>query len=532
MKVIKLVASITLLLLSQLVSANVSLNSLFADHMVVQQKTKIPVWGWADPMEKVLVKASWGAEAETIAKADGSWSLKLKTPKAGGPFKIVISGKNRIVLEDVLAGEVWLCSGQSNMDFSMSKFTSDSREAKYQPLVEYIREEVKTANDPWLRHIEVAHTTSLNGKKNNFEGNWRSATAGHVGKITATGYFFAKELRKQLNVPIGLVECALGGTRIQPWLSEEAYAEDEEMKAFFDENRAEAKILTAEMSKEGYLDTVYQNKLKAWKANKKNLRKPWPSENPESDKQMPATLYNGMLLSIIPFAIKGVLWYQGESNSHYLENEYEKYFTKLINSWRADWKQADLPFYWTQLAAYHVPDERSDMGWASINDQLRRTLKLPNTGMAVLYDIGEAKDVHPHNKMDTGKRLALWALSNDYGVKVPAVSGPLYKSSKITDGKIEIKFNQVGSGLMVGEKKLSNPTVAVDESLKFFEIAGEDDIWKSADAKIISSNRIEVSSPEVEKPISVRYGWSSNPTGANLYNKEGLPASVFTSENN
>jgi sialate O-acetylesterase len=269
MKISRLVLALAFLMLPQLLSAKVSLNSLFADHMVVQQKSNIPVWGWADPLEKVEVKASWGAKSETIASADGSWSLKLKTPKAGGPFQMEITGSNRIVLEDVLSGEVWLCAGQSNMDFALSKFTSDSREEKYQPLVEAIREEVKTANDPWLRHIEVHQSTSLNEQKSNFEGKWRSATAEQVGKITATGYFFAKELRKELNVPIGLVECAWGGTRIQPWISEEAYAADEDLKAFFDQNRAEAKILTAQMSKEGFVDTTYENQLKAWKADKK-----------------------------------------------------------------------------------------------------------------------------------------------------------------------------------------------------------------------------------------------------------------------
>ena len=532
MKIKSLIVIVVLSILPQLLIANVSLNSLFADHMVVQQKTKIPVWGWADPMEKVLVEASWGAKSEVVTGPDGKWTVYLKTPKAGGPFHIAISGKNKIVLNDVLSGEVWLCSGQSNMDFSMSKFTSDSREVKYQPLVEYIREEVKTANDPWLRHIEVPQTTSLFGKKNNFKGNWRSVNADEIGKITATGYFFAKELRKQLNVPIGIVECSWGGTRIQPWISEEAYKANEDMKSYFEQDRLKAKKRIVEMNAEGYVDTVYQNKLKLWQANKKELRKPYPSGHPEKSKQMPATLYNGMLSSIIPFAVKGVLWYQGESNSHSIENEYEKYFTTLIKSWRAEWGQGNMPFYWAQLASYHVPDERSDNGWAMVNDQLRRTLKLRNTGMAVLYDLGEAKDVHPHNKMDTGKRLALWALRKDYNVKVPVVSGPLYKSHKIVDASIVIKFDQVGSGLMVGYKDLLEKTVPVDSSLTWFEIAAEDGIWKSAKAKIISKNKIEVSNREITEPTKVRYGWSSNPAGANLYNKEGLPASIFTSEEN
>lgn len=234
----------------------------------------------------------------------------------------------------------------------------------------------------------------------------------------------------------------------------------------------------------------------------------------------------------MPFKIKGgVLWYQGESNSHFLEEEYRGYFTALIKSWRADWNQEDLPFYWMQLANYEVPDKRSDLGWASVNNQLRQSLKLAHTGMAVLYDIGEAKDVHPHNKMDAGKRLALWALKNDYNVEVSAVSGPLYHSHKIKRNKIQITFSEVGEGLIVGHKHLLNPVSEVkNQPLKWFEIKGKDGEWYSAQAKIISKNKVEVWSEEGLMPMAVRYAWSSNPEGANLYNNHGLPASVFLTE--
>ncbi|MFC1763992.1 sialate O-acetylesterase [Planctomycetota bacterium] len=525
-----LIFGLLITVLPQLAYADIRLHGLFLDHMVVQRDTEIPVWGWADPGENVSVKAGWGAQAQVLTGADGSWSTRLKTPPAGGPFQVTFSGKNTIILNDVLSGDVWLCTGQSNMDFAMSKFVDDAREPRFQPLVEYIRHEVATVNDPWIRHIEVPRAHSLSEKKTNFEGTWVSANSEQVGVMTATGYFFAKTLRKHLEVPIGLLECSYGGTRIQPWLSEETYMADEQMKAYFEANRKEARAIIAEVNAADYKDTSYQEKYQQWVANEKRDPRPWPRQHPTVDKQMPATLYNGMISAIVPYAIKGALWYQGESNSHYKEELYGAYLTRLITSWRAQWDQGDFPFYWVQLAAYKQTDKRSDLGWALVNDQMRHALTLPNTGMAVLHDIGEPADVHPHNKIDAGKRLALWALQQDYGVNVPAVSGPLYKSSKVVNGKMLIKFDHVGSGLMVGHKVYLNNPMPVDMPLTWFEICGADHQWKKAIAKIVSKDAIEVSHPDIAAPTAVRYAWSSNPEGANLYNKEGLPAAVFSTE--
>lgn len=519
-----------LMTLPQFALADVSLNALFSDHMVIQREAEIPIWGWADPNEKVEVSGSWGKSAEVVTGADGTWKIKLKTPKAGGPFQIIITGKNRIVIDDVLSGEVWLCTGQSNMDFALEKFLNDSREPQYQPLVEHIREEVANANDDQLRHIEVFQNTSLYEKQTKFKGNWISAKGEDVKKITATGYFFAKELRKQLNVPIGLVECSWGGTRIQPWISEEAYSADKNMKEYFEANRKKIKKTIAIMNAEGYVDVDYERALANWKEKGEKGRKPRQAPHPKQDMQLPATLYNGMLNAIIPYAIKGAIWYQGESNAVYMPNVYEDYFTAMINGWRSDWNQGIFSFYWTQLAACKRGNDEADKGWATVNNELRKTLKLPNTGMAVLYDIGEAKDIHPHNKMDAGKRLALWALEKDYHKKVDAVSGPLYKSHKVNGNKVQIDFTEIGSGLMPGYKHLLAKTISVNEPLKWFEIVGSDGEWKPANAKIISKNKIEVWNTSVTKPIHVRYAWSGTPDGANLYNKQGLPAAVFTTE--
>lgn len=519
-------------LLFQVTLAEVKLNALFSDHMVVQRKTKIPVWGWADPMEKISIETSWGVKASTITKMDSTWNVKIKTPKAGGPYQITVKGKNTIIINDILSGEVWLCGGQSNMDHHLSTYIKDAREPQYRPLVEFIRSEIATANDPMLRTMIVPHKTSIDRKITNFEAEWLSVNPEETGKFSATGYFFAKELRKKLNIPIGIIECARGATRIQPWISEDTYMSDEKMKSYFLEEHQKAHKKMVIMDAEGYVDTKYQKALEKWEENGKQGLKPRPTPHPTKDITIPATYYNGMVYSIIPYAIKGAIWYQGESNSGYMTDQYEEYFSTLINSWRTDWNQGNFPFYWAQLSAFRQPkDEPLDQcGWASINDYQRRTLKVKNTGMAVTYDIGEAEDIHPHNKMDVGKRLSLWALKNEYNFKKVICSGPLYKSHKIKDGKIEIKFSHVGSGLMVGKKVLLEDTVPVDEPLKRFQIAGKDRNWKWAMAEIISKNTIIVSHPDIPEPTVVRYAWSDNPEGANLYNKEGLPASVFTTE--
>lgn len=414
------------------------------------------------------------------------------------------------------------------MDFAMQKFVRNSKEKKHQPLVEFIKNEIENANDDWIRHIEVLQSTSLTEKKTDFKGNWVSADKDGIVKITATGYFFAKELRKRLNVPIGLVECSWGGSRIQPWISEETYLADENLKEFYLKNRSSVEETIKEMDSNDYIDTVYEQKLKTWIEKGKKGKKPKAAKHPKEDMQVPSTLYNGMLYVIIPYKIKGAIWYQGESNAGYLPNEYEAFLTSMIHSWRKDWGQGIFSFYTTQLAAYNRGNDKEDSDWATVNNELRKSLKIPNTGMAVLYDIGEPKDVHPHNKMDAGKRLALWALEKDYHKKVAAVSGPLYKSFKIKKNKIIVLFEETGSGLMVGYKHLTDKTVSVNESLNWFEIKNKEGNWVKAEAKIISKNKIEVWNSSIANPIDVRYAWSGNPEGANLYNKEGLPAAVFS----
>lgn len=511
--------------------ADVTLNRLFSNGMVIQRDTEAPVWGWADPGEAVSVNASWGEKAQTIAAKDGTWSIKLKTPEAGGPHTIQIEGNNTIDIKDVLSGEVWFCSGQSNMDFPMKSISNSAKEPKYQSVSDYVSKEIQTANDPLLRHIEVPNTPSPTEAKTNFEGQWNSVSPEHTGTMTATGYFFARELRKQLNVPVGLVECAWGGTRVQPWISEEAYRSRPDLRAYYEKEMATFKKLASTWDLK-LVDERHKKAMATRKKNGKKGRAPRKPVDPALNRQLPATLHKGMVSAVQPYAIKGAIWYQGESNAGYMLEDYEDHFSTMITSWRKEWNQGDFPFYWVQLANFRKSnaDPLETDGWSSICDQQRRCLALPNTGMAVINDIGEVRDIHPRNKPDVGKRLAAWALAKDYGIDLPAHSGPLYKSHTIKGDTVTIRFDEVGSGLMVGHKELMNATVEVDEPLKRFQIAGADRVWKWANATIVSKDSITVSHPEVSNPVVVRYAWSSNPEGSNLYNKEGFPTSIFTTE--
>ena len=336
---------------------------------------------------------------------------------------------------------------------------------------------------------------------------------------------------------MAIIACNLGGTKIEPWIPMQAYQSNATLRNYYDKEIEDYKEVLAAWNQEE-IDRAFEKNLTAWevKAEKANQNgeneppKPRKPAHPGRDKQRVSTLYNGMIHPIIPYAVKGAIWYQGESNGNNLPEQYAMRLAAMVEGWRQAWKQKDFYFYYCQLASYKDPTEEpleEVDGWVIVQDQMRRALDMiPNSGMAVLNDIGEAKDVHPKNKVDAGKRLSLWALSQAYGQNL-VYSGPLYQSSKIKGKKVIITFNHVGSGLMVGKKHLLEPAVEVDESLKRFQICGKDRQWKWAEARIMSQHKVEVWHPDISDPVEVRYAWSTNPEGANLYNKEGLPASVF-----
>jgi len=504
--------------------------------MVLQQKQAIPVWGWAAAGTEVSVSFK-GQTKSTKADANGKWMLKLDAVDASAEAAVltVKVGSESKTIKDILVGEVWLCGGQSNMDFRLNMLIGKAREPQYEPVAVYIRKEIDTANDPLLRQIKVSRAVSAFEEKTNFEGAWEKAIPGTVGNFTATGYFFARELRKTLKVPVGLLNCNWGGTRVEPWIPMSKFQTTDSLKKYYESETASIKERLAKWDP-AKAKAAYEKQLAAWKvkakeakaAKKKAPRKPRMPQSPDKSNRIPSTLYNGMMNTLVPYAIKGAIWYQGESNAGHYPDSYREHFGAMIEAWRKVWGQGDFYFYWCQLAQFKAPNDQpleSD-GWATVLDQQRLTLELPNTGMAVLNDVGEAKDIHPKNKIDAGKRLSLWAFKQAYG-KDLVYSGPLYKSSKIEGNKVIVTFDNVGSGLMVGKKHLMDPTVEANDPLKRFQIMGADNKWYWADAKITGKDTVEVSHKDVAKPVEVRYAWSANALGANLYNKEGLPASAF-----
>ncbi|HEY3322325.1 MAG TPA: sialate O-acetylesterase [Planctomycetota bacterium] len=463
----------TLLLLAFAAQAEVKVPAIFSSHMVLQADQECPVWGWADAGEDVTVEF---AGQKLAAKPDGSgkWMARLAAMKANANGQVLtIRGKNTITLEDVLVGEVWLCSGQSNMEFTVRQ--SDNS-----------KDELASANHPRIRHIKLQHRPSDKPMTDVPSTGWEVCTPTTVGNFTAAGYFFGRQIMKDLDVPIGLIGSNWGGTRIEPWTPPEGFKQVPALKDITDK-----------------LDT-----FPAKAPDKKDATKMVINH------QSPLALYNGMIFPLVPYTIRGALWYQGESNN----GEGMLYFEKmkaLIGGWREVWKKPDLPFYYVQIAPYTYKSPEKLPGlWES----QQAALSIPNTGMANTMDIGNVKNIHPTNKQEVGRRLALWALAKTYGKPQAVLCGPLYKSCKIDGNKVRISFDFVGGGLTSRDGK----------PLTFFTIAGEDKNFVEAKAEI-EGETVVVSSDKVAKPVAVRFGWTEI-AEPNLANKEGLPASPFRTE--
>lgn len=532
--------SILLVVLAASLPAQVELPALFSNGMVLQQGQEIPVWGWATAGTKATVSFG-GASVTATTPASGKWMLRLPTmaTSSDGKSMIVNVGDESRTIDDVLVGEVWLCSGQSNMDFTLGGLSRKTRDPQHQPLADYVANEVKTASDPLLRQIAVPRTASTSEALTNFKGSWITCNPEKNSQFTGTGYFFARELRRELNIPIGLIKCPWGGTLVEPWIPPSGFQNDPDMKAFYEEQHAAVAERLAKWDPDK-AKANFEERLTKWKADvvkakadkKRPPRRPRMPAPPDQSRTTSSALFNAMIHPLIPYGVKGAIWYQGESNRRQHAREYSLYFTQLIRGWRDLWGQGAFPFYFCQLAQYQAPPETpvDEDPWVHVCDQQRRTLALENTGMAVLNDIGEAKDIHPRNKMDAGKRLALWALAKDYARPLKAWSGPLYKEHRTEGSKIVVIFDHVGSGLMVGHKPLMDPAKPAEEPLKRFQICGEDRQWKWAQAKITGTDTVEVRHDEIPAPVAVRYAWAANAEGANLYNREGLPASLFRTD--
>ena len=628
-----------MLSLASSATAQFQVSRLISDGMVMQREAEVPVWGWATPGETVTVTFN-GQSHTAETDADSTWMITLPAMDAGGPYTLTIQHAGETIqVQDILIGDVWIASGQSNMEWVVA----DANDAEA---------EIAAANHPAIRHFKVPQSWSETPEATLAGGAWEKADPQHVGDFTAVGYYFARALREQVDVPIGLINTSWGGSRIEPWMSAEVLGLGEGgLDQIFEEERAREEAIrervrarlgtlptedqglvngearwaapdlddsdwftipvpslwesagfggmdgvawyrtTFELSEEeaqqgvtlglgmiddsditwvngvevGRMDNawnqarVYEAPASALQAGNNVLavqvedfqggggiagpldtvflqvngeKRALPDEwrfmvgrvsiaSNGNKNQIPTLLWNKMVHPLLPFPIKGVIWYQGESNANTTEEAiaYRDLFPQMITGWRAAWKQADLPFLWAQLANYMAPDEEppSESGWATLRESQSATLTLPHTGEAILIDIGEADDIHPRNKQDVGHRLALAARKMAYGEDL-VYAGPTYRSHDIQEGRVVVSFNHVGGGLEARGGDLGG-----------FAIAGDDGTFVWAEAKI-EGDQVIVWSDAVPEPIAVRYAWGNNPDNANLYNAEGLPATPFRTD--
>jgi sialate O-acetylesterase len=492
------------LIFSGILSADVRLPSVIGDNMVLQEGVEVPIWGWADPGEKIVVKfGNNSAACESIADLNGKWSVKIEPGKAGGPYDMTIEGKNTVSLKNILVGEVWICSGQSNMEFPLNRAVNAGQE-------------VNQADFPEIRLFTVGKKVSYEPMKN-CKGQWMQCNPKTAKDFSAVAYFFGRELHKQLNVPVGLINASWGGTPAESWMSKE-YLEDDANFVPILKRYEETSANYPELYKK-YLEARdrYRRHAEEMKAQGKALPQEPQSPIGPNHPYSPTGLYNGMIMPIAPYGIRGAIWYQGESNAG-RAYQYRTLFPAMIKNWRQTWDRGDFPFLYVQLANWRATrSEPVASDWAELREAQLMTLSTPNTGMAVIIDIGEANDIHPTNKQDVGKRLALWALAKTYGKQLE-YSGPLYQLMEVKGNQAILHFEHTAGGLVAKD----------GEQLKGFAIAGADKKFVWADAKI-EGNKVIVSSDKVAEPVAVRYAWADNPV-CNLYNKAGLPASPFRTD--
>lgn len=474
-------------------SAEVRLPNIFSDHLVLQQKQANKIWGWADAGEVISVSIA-GQNHTASPGPDGRWEVTLDSLDAGGPHALTVSGKNqKIELKDILVGEVWVCSGQSNMQWSV-KNSSD-------PDLEGL-----AANFPQIRMINFPQTGSQEPILDHPKVHWQVCSPETVSTFSAVGYFFGRQLHQTLGVPVGLINNAWGGSAAEAWVNREVLEKDGSYASMLESWDAQAKQ-AEELAAKG--DSLSEEDRKKLKDLQNRLR----------GNHRPANIYNGVLKSHLGYGIRGTIWYQGESNAG-RAYQYRDLFPLMISNWRSEWGQGDFPFYWVQLADFQAEQaEPGESSWAELREAQSMTLdRLPKTGQAVIIDIGEGRDIHPKNKVDVGRRLARLALANDYGIQIAAHS-PRYQSMEKKDNSILLSFSHLNNGWRPFD--VTHPVG--------FAIAGEDKKFVWADAKILADNRVEVSSPSVSDPKAVRYAWADNPV-CNMYDGAGLPLTPFRTD--
>jgi sialate O-acetylesterase len=504
-----------LLLTPSLLLAELSVPHFFSDHMVLQRERPAAIWGKATAGAEIKISFK-GQSATTQTGADGKWRTQIQTGPADatGATLTITTGTDKIQIADVLVGEVWFASGQSNMFYTMN------RSPEYAALI-------AESNHPGLRMFNAPLVTAAENQ-DDIEGTWQTTTPETTPGFSAIAFFFARKLHLELGIPVGVIKSAWGGKPVETFTSREALNTLPATKALVD-----ATLKDAANYDQAKADAAYATKLTQWKTTmaaakgqspeqrKRLPKKPDAPKPPLLTEGKPGVLFASMIHPFTGYTMRGAIWYQGEGNAKAGAVPYDQTLPLMINDWRKRWND-EFSFYYVQLASYHAPSNAPGTpdSWALTQDRMRLVLATtPKTGMAITNDVGEANDIHPKNKKDPGERLARWALAKDYGQNL-TYSGPLFQSSQPLDNAIRVTFDQNGSGL---KSRDGGP-------LKRFEISGPDKVWHWADAKIDSPNSVLVSSPQVKQPAAVRYAWAANPEGANLVNSEGLPTSVFRTD--
>ena len=494
-----------------MVSAEVKLPNVFGSHMVLQQEKQVPVWGWAEPGEQITVTIA-GQEKKTSATESGKWIVKLDPLRAPGPYQMTVQGKNTVELSDILVGEVWFCSGQSNMDWGMNQVVD-------------AKKEVAEANHPNIRLMDMPYKTS--GKpETDVDASWKVCTSatlaggGFFGSgFSGVGYYFGRELNRELGVPVGLVSSAWGGTRIEPWTPPAGFESAPQFADIVKKIREATPRHKEAMKKAAAEIEVWLPKAKEAIAQDREAppAPAWPKHELD-DAGQPTGIYNGIVHPFVPYAIRGAIWYQGESNRDD-GLRYTDRMKALISGWRKIWDQGDFPFYYVQIAPFRYGDHPE---WTMVTWEAQaKAMAIPNTGMVVTTDlVDNIEDIHPKNKKDVGKRLSLWALANTYGRKDVVFSGPLFDSMQVEGNEARLKFRHVADGLKARDEK----------ALSHFEIAGADRKFVKATAKVDGKDTIVVSCSKVSEPVAVRFGWNQEAM-PNLVNSAGLPASPFRTDN-
>lgn len=486
--------------------ADVSPAPLFTDRAVLQRDKPVPVWGTADAGETVTVTFQ-GQTKSTTAGADGRWRVTLDPlPASARPASLTLTGKNKIILNDILVGEVWIASGQSNMEWTVVKAHDHALE-------------IPGSANPLIRHIKIKRTvadapaTTVGIDRD----TWETASPTTTGEFSAIAYFFARDIQAVLGVPVGLINSTWGGTRAEAWTDPATLTTPAFAYVAEDWAQRLADYPSNKIKYEADLATYETRKASAAAAGQPFAEpKPQPPSGP-GHQSTPSGLYNAMIAPLVPYALRGTLWYQGESNIR-KHAKYHELFSALITGWRTNFGQGDFPFYWVQLANYASDGLPDGTEWAFLREAQARTLALPATGQAVTIDLGNVNDIHPGNKKDVGRRLARLALARDYGFASIPDRGPVLASATREGAAYRLAFSHAAGGLIAPLNELSG-----------FELADADQVFHPAEARLTGQDAVLVSSPAVPEPAAVRYAWRNAPK-AGLFNKEGLPAEPFRTD--